>query len=124
MNDLAKVVQEMKVVANRAGLGQGGTDYYAQITTWADRITALRGEAVAWQGRIREPLGEWLALDREGFDRVSRGNTFETRALYTAPPAPVVDDAMVDRAFNAYMESKGELRDGMKAALEAAFRTD
>ena len=97
---------------------------------WADRISALRGEAVAWAdlcSNARPGYGGQIYWQTSvSLEKMPLGR------YYTAPPAPVVDDAMVDAALNAFFPDalvpfapihRERMSGTMRAALEAALKS-
>lgn len=79
--------------AARDGL-RDGNDHHALLCDLLAALDAARGEAVAWQARLKiggcERWTEWGEVDDiEHFKRFhdERGNAYEVRALYAAPPA-------------------------------------
>lgn len=88
---------------------------YAEMRDAIDAEISRRGEAVAWEYRLIDTFtGEWkgwVNCSKEDAEAIRAGKAFtckyETRELFTAPPAPkpVVDDAAVER-LAVYMHHK------------------
>jgi len=100
---------------------------------WADAIDAelkARGEPVAWLRDAGSPDNEChvtTTVVRDLCIKAGKPKLVEryTIPLFTAPPAPKIDDAMVERARSAFVHADDGgtgITDAMRAALEAALK--
>lgn len=116
------------------------SDIRACIASARANLAERQGEAVAWQCRSvwGDGFTEWQECSKEDYEKMApllmdcRGEALATqfRALYTHQAPAVVDDAMVERALNAYYchgiswqeaaKLCGDTREEMRAALTAA----
>jgi len=95
-----------------------------------DAELMARGEPVAWLRDAGSPDNECHVITtvvRDLWIKAGKPKLVEryTIPLFTAPPAPKIDDAMVERARSAFVHADDGgtgITDAMRAALEAALK--
>ena len=123
------------IIAEMREAGAEWCHRWPQVIDWADRIEALRGAAVAWQVRYllkdTNYWGGWAQSqsEDEAKEQVARwkqhGFTAEYRALYTAPPAPVVPQEVLEamkHTVDFIIPARGSRTDAAWQTIRAFLR--